>query len=108
MTSQQLSAINRNKDFGVIMSKDTKPSQHWSEVETTNEHICFIVRAFENKSENIIYKLHTVLAPILQKNKTEKLEKVKNYFQYPMKEKLRIHLFSLTKRRLRSDQIKVF
>jgi len=50
MNGQQLSAVNKEKNLGIIISSDLKPSQHCSEVlKTANKVVGFIGRAFEDK-----------------------------------------------------------
>jgi hypothetical protein len=129
MNGQQLSAVNKEKDLGITISSDLKPSQHCSEVfKTANKLVGFIGRAFENKSEKVILKLYNSLvrphleycvqfwSPYYRKD-IEKLERVQRRItkmiprlrNLPYEERLEeLSLFSLSKRRMRGDLIEVF
>ena len=129
MNGQQLSAVNKEKDLGIIISSDLKPSQHCSEVaKTANKLVGFIGRAFENKSEKVILKLYNSLvrphleycvqfwSPYYRKD-IEKLERVQRKItkmiprlrNISYEERLKeLNLFSLSKRRMRGDLIEVF
>ncbi len=62
MNGQQLSGVNKEKDLGIMISSDLKPSQHCSRVfKTANNLVGFIGRPFENKSEKVILKLYNSL-----------------------------------------------
>ena len=129
MNGQQLNAVNKEKDLGIIISSDLKPSQHCSEVaKTANKLVGFIGRAFENKSEKVILKLYNSLvrphleycvqfwSPYYRKD-IEKLERVQRKItkmiprlrNISYEERLKeLNLFSLSKRRMRGDLIEVF
>ena len=48
----ELSKVNHEKDLGVTISNDLKPSKHCSDVvKTANKVVGFIGRTFEYKSE---------------------------------------------------------
>ena len=62
MNGQQLSAVTKEKDLGVTISNDLKPSQQCSEVvKTANKLVGFIGRVFENKSEKVMLNLYNSL-----------------------------------------------
>ena len=129
MNGQQLSAVTKEKDLGVIISNDLKPSQQCSEVvKTANKLVGFIGRVFENKSEKVMLNLYNSLvrphleycvqfwSPYYRKD-IEKLEKVQRRItkmiprlrNKPYEERLKeLKLFSLSKRRMRGDLIEVF
>ena len=129
MNGQILEAVNKEKDLGVMISSDLKPSQHCSEVvKTANKLVGFIGRAFENKSETVLLKLYNSLvrphleycvqfwSPYYQKD-IDKLERVQRRLtkmiprlrNMPYEERLKsLNLFSLSKRRMRGDLIEVF
>ena len=47
--------MNKEKDLGITILNDLKPSQHCSEVvKTANRLVGFIGRTFENKLEKVI------------------------------------------------------
>ena len=129
MNGQQLSAVNKEKDLGVIISSDLKPSQHCTEVvKTANKLVGFIGRVFENKSEKVILTLYNSLvrphleycvqfwSPYYRKD-IDKLERVQRRItkmiprlrNLSYEERLKeLNLFSLSKRRMRGDLIEVF
>ena len=129
MTNMPLSSVEKEKDLGVVVSKDLKPSQHCTEtVKTANKLVGFIGRTFEFKSEKVILTLYNSLVrPHLEycvqfwspyyKKDIEKLEKIQRRVtkmiprlrNKPYEERLKeLNLFSLTKRRIRGDLIEVF
>ena len=129
MNDQQLSAVDKEKDLGITISSDLKPSQHCSEVfKTANKLVGFIGRTFENKSERIILKLYNSLvrphleycvqfwSPYYRKD-IDKLERIQRRItkmiprlrNSPYEQRLQeLKLFSLSKRRMRGDLIEVF
>ena len=129
MNGQQLSTVNEEKDLGVLVTNDLKPSQHCSQVvKTANKLVGFIGRVFENKSEKVILKLYNSLvrphleycvqfwSPYYRKD-IEKLERVQRRVtkmiprlrNKPYEERLKeLNLFMLSKRRMRGDLIEVF
>ena len=129
MNGKQLAKIEQEKDLGVVISSDLKPSKQCSEVvKTANKLIGFIGRSFEFRTEEIIITLYNALVrPHLEycvqcwspyyKKDIEKLEGVQRRMtkliprlrNKPYEERLNeLNLFSLTKRRLRGDLIEVF
>ena len=129
MSGVQLCKTSREKDLGVIISSDLKPSHHCTEVvKTANKLIGFIGRTFEHKSEKIILTLYNSLvrphleycvqfwSPYYRKD-IDKLERVQRKVtkmiprlrNKPYEERLKeLNLFSLSKRRIRGDLIEVF
>ena len=129
MNGIQLAKVEQEKDLGVVISNDLKPSKQCSEVvKTANKLIGFIGRSFEFRTEGIILNLYNALVrPHLEycvqcwspyyKKDIEKLEGVQRRVtkliprlrNKPYEERLsELNLFSLTKRRLRGDLIEVF
>ena len=129
MNGKQLAKVEQEKDLGVVISSDLKPSKQCSEVvKTANKLIGFIGRSFEFRTEEIILNLYNSLVrPHLEycvqcwspyyKNDIEKLEGVQRRMtkliprlrNKPYEERLsELNLFSLTKRSLRGDLIEVF
>ena len=129
MNGKQLAKVEQEKDLGVVISSDLKPSKQCSEVvKTANKLIGFIGRSFEFRTEEIILNLYNSLVrPHLEyciqcwspyyKNDIEKLEGVQRRMtkliprlqNKPYEERLsELNLFSLTKQRLRGDLIEVF
>ncbi len=52
MNGVELSVTNTEKDFGVLISDDLKPSNQCSKaVKTANKLVGFVGRTFEHKSE---------------------------------------------------------
>ena len=129
MNGQQLSAVKKEKDLGVLVTDDLKPSQHCSQVvKTANKLVGFIGRVFENKSEKVILKLYNSLvrphleycvqfwSPYYRKD-IEKLERVQRRITKMIprlrnksyENRLReLNLFNLSKRRMRGDLIEVY
>ncbi|ORD93263.1 RTJK, partial [Enterospora canceri] len=129
MNGKLLTAVNKEKDLGITISNDLKPSQHCSEVvKIANRLVGFIGRTFENKSEKVILKLHNSLvrphleycvqfwSPYYRKD-IDKLERVQRRItkmiprlkNKPYEERLKeLNLFSLEKRRMRGDLIEMF
>lgn len=129
MKNSVLSTTENEKDLGVTMSSDLKPSKQCTEViKTANKLVGFIGRTFEFKSEKIILTLfNSLVRPHLEycvqfwspyyKKDINKLEKVQRRVT-KMIPRLRnksyeerlseLNLFSLAKRRLRGDLIEVF
>lgn len=125
----QLKSVDEEKDLGVMISKDLKPSKQISKViKTANMFIGFIGRAFQFRNEEIILNLYNALVrPHLEycvqswspyyKKDIEKLERVQRRvtkliprlrnktYEDRLKE---LNLYSLSKRRLRGDLIEVF
>ena len=73
MNNVPLSSAEKEKDLGVIVTKDLKPSQHCTQtVKTANKLVGFIGRTFEFKSEKVILgapslrALRAVLVTVLQ------------------------------------------
>ena len=129
MNGKQLAKVEQEKDLGVVISSDLKPSKQCSEVvKTANKLIGFIGRSFEFRTEEIILNLYNALVrPHLEycvqcwspyyKKDIAKLEGVQRRMtkliprlrNKPYEERLsELNLFSLTKRRLRGDLIEVF
>ena len=125
----QLASVEQERDLGVVISKDLKPSKQVSEVvKTANKLIGFIGRAFEFRTEEIILNLYNALVrPHLEycvqcwspyyKKDILKLERVQRRVtkliprlrNKPYEDRLKeLNLFSLSKRRLRGDLIEVF
>ena len=84
MNGKQLAKVEQEKDLGVVISSDLKPSKQCSEVvKTANKLIGFIGRSFEFRTEEMILSLYnalvrppsgvlrTVLVPLLQKRHRE-------------------------------------
>ena len=129
MNGQKLKEVNKEKDLGVTISNDLKPSKHCSEVvKTANRLVGFIGRTFENKSEAVLLKLYNSLvrpkleycvqfwSPYYQKD-IDKLERVQRRLtkmiprlrNMPYEDRLKnLNLFSLSKRRMRGDLIEMF
>ena len=62
MNGKQLAKVEQEKDLGVVISSDLKPSKQCSEVvKTANELIGFIGRSFEFRTEEIILNLYNAL-----------------------------------------------
>ena len=62
MNGKQLAKIKQEKDLGVVISSDLKPSKQCSEVvKTANKLIGFIGRSFEFRTEEIILNLYNAL-----------------------------------------------
>ena len=129
MNGIQLAKVEQEKDLGVVISNDLKPSKQCSEVvKTANKLIGFIGRSFEFRTEEIILSLYNALVrPHLEfcvqcwspyyKKDMDKLERVQRRVtkliprlrNKPYEERLsELNLFSLSKRRLRGDLIEVF
>ena len=127
MNGKQLAKVEQEKDLGVVISSDLKPSKQCSEVvKTANKLIGFIGRSFEFRTEEIILNLYNSLVrPHLEycvqcwspyyKKDIEKLEGVQRRMKKliprlrnkPYEERLsELNLFSLTKRRLRGDLLR--
>ena len=129
MSNVPLASAENEKDLGVVVSKDLKPSKHCTEaVKNANKLVGFIGRTFEFKSEKVILTLYNSLvrpqleycvqfwSPYYRKD-IEKLEKIQRRVtkmiprlrNKPYEERLEaLNLFSLTKRRIRGDLIEVF
>ena len=129
MNGQKLKEVNKEKDLGVTISNDLKPSKHCSEVvKTANRLVGFIGRTFENKSEAVLLKLYNSLvrpkleycvqfwSPYYQRD-IDKLERVQRRLtkmiprlrNMPYEDRLKnLNLFSLSKRRMRGDLIEMF
>ena len=129
ITGIQLAKVDHEKDLGVVISSDLKPSKQCSEVvKTANKLTGFIGKSFEFKAEEIILNLYSALVRThleycvqcwspYYKEDIEKLEGVQRRVtkliprlrNKPYEERLReLNLFSLTKRRLRGNLIEVF
>ena len=128
MNGQQLSTVSKEKDLGIIISNDLKPSQHCSEVfKTANKLVGFIGRAFDNKSEKSLKLYNSLVRPHLEycvqfwspyyRKDIEKLERVQRRItkmiprlrNIPYEERLKeLNLFNLSKRRMRGDLIEMF
>ena len=129
MNGVQLASVEQEKDLGVVISKDLKPSKQVSEVvKTANKLIGLIGRAFECRTKEVILNLYNALVrPHLEycvqcwspyyKKDIEKLERVQRRVtkliprlrNKPYEDRLKeLNLFSLSKRRLRGDLIEVF
>ena len=62
MNGKQLAKVEQEKDLGVVISNDLKPSKQCSEVvKTANKLIGFIGRSFEFRTEEIILNLYNAL-----------------------------------------------
>ena len=62
MNGKQLAKVEQEKDLGVVISSDLKPSKQCSEVvKTANKLIGFIGRSFEFRTEEIILNLYNAL-----------------------------------------------
>ena len=129
MNNIQLENVSNEKDLGIIISNDLKPTKQCTEaVKKANKLIGFIGRAFEYKSEKTVLTLYNSLVrPQLEyciqfwspyyKKDMEKLERVQRRAT-KMIPRLRnksyeerlaeLNLFTLTKRRLRGDLIQVY
>ena len=127
MNGSELSKVSHARDSGITINNDLKPSKHCSDiVKTTNTLVCFIGGTFESKSETNIITLFNVL-PVrphldyciqfrspyykkiidnlerIQRKVTEMIPRLRNK---PYEEGLKeLNLISLSKRRLRCDQI---
>ena len=129
MNGTQLKAVDKERDLGVIISSDLKPSLQCSEaIKKANQIVGFIGRSFEFKSEKIILTLYNSLvrphleycvqfwSPYYRKD-IDKLERIQRRVtkmiprlrNKPYEERLKeLNLFNLSKRRLRGDLIQVF
>ncbi|MCP3680870.1 MAG: hypothetical protein GY782_11710, partial [Gammaproteobacteria bacterium] len=129
MNSTVLDSVTKEKDLGVTISDDLKPSHQCTEaIKKANKLVGFIGRAFEFKSDKIILTLYNSLVrPHLEycvqfwspyyKKDIEKLERVQRRVT-KMIPRLRnksyedrlknLNLFNLSKRRMRGDLIQVF
>ncbi len=57
MNDRQLSSVDKEKDFGILITSDLKSSQNCSEVvETANKLVGFMGHYLENRSEKVIIK----------------------------------------------------
>ena len=129
MNGEILEAVRIEKDLGILISSDLKPSKHCSEVvKKANKLVGFFGRVFENKSEKIMLKLYNSLvrphleycvqfwSPYYQKdiNKLERVQRrltkmIPRLRNMPYEERLKsLNLFPLSKRRMRGDLIEVF
>ena len=129
MDGVQLTKVDQERDLGVIISSDLKPSTHCKEVvKTANKIVGFIGRTFEYKSEKVIRTLYNSLVrPHLEycvqfwcpyyKKDIDKLERVQRRITKMIprlrnksyEERLKeLNLFSLSKRRMRGDLIEVY
>ena len=129
MNNTPMTSVDKEKDLGVIVSADLKPSKHCTEVvKTANKLVGFIGRSFTFKSEKIILTLYNSLVrPHLEynvqfwspyyKKDIEKLEKIQRRLTKMIprlrnksyEERLKeLNLFSLEKRRVRGDLIMLF
>ena len=62
MNGTQLKSLEREKDLGVTISNDLKPSQQCSEaVKKANKIIGLIGRSFEHKTKEVILTLYNSL-----------------------------------------------
>ena len=62
MNGKHLAKVEQEKDLGVVISSDLKPSKQCSEVvKTANKLIGFIGRSFEFRTEEIILNLYNAL-----------------------------------------------
>ena len=129
MNGSELIKVDEERDLGVTISHDLKPSKQCSQVvKTANKLLGFIGRTFEFKSEKVILTLFNALvrphleycvqfwSPYYRKD-IEKLERVQRKatkmiprlrnktYEERLKE---LNLFTLSKRRLRGDLIEVF
>ncbi len=68
MNRVELSVTNNEKDLGVMISDDLKPSNQCSKaVKTANKLVGFIGRTFEHKSEKVILALYnSSVRPLLE------------------------------------------
>ena len=129
MNGSDLSKVTHEKDLGITISTDLKPSKHCSDVvKTANKLVGFIGRTFEFKSEKVILTLFNALvrphleycvqfwSPYYRKD-IDKLERVQRRVtkmiprlrNKPYEERLKeLNLFSLSSRRMRGDLIEVF
>ena len=129
MNGAELSKVTKEKDLGVVISSDLKPSLHCKEVmKTANKLVGFIGRTFEYKSEKVIRTLYNSLirphleycvqfwSPYYRKD-IEKLERIQRRVtkmiprlrNKPYEERLKeMNLFSLSRRRMRGDLIEVY
>ena len=119
---------NVEKDLGIMISDDLKPSNQCSKVvKTANKLVGFIGRTFEHKSEKVILTLYNSLVrPLLEyciqfwspyyRKDIDKLERVQRRVTKmiprlrckPYEQRLQeLNLFSLSKRRMRGDLIEV-
>ena len=129
MNGTQLKAVDKEKDLGVIISSDLKPSLQCAEaIKRANKIVGFIGRSFEFKSEkNILTLYNSLVRPHLEycvqfwspyyRKDIDKLERIQRRVtkmiprlrNKPYEERLEeLNLFNLTKRRLRGDLIQVF
>ena len=129
MDGVQLNKVDQERDLGVIISSDLKPSTHCKEVvKKANKLVGFIGRTFEYKSEKVIRTLYnSLIRPHLEycvqfwcpyyKKDIDKLERVQCKITKMMprlrnksyEERLKeLNLFSLSKRRMRGDLIEVY
>ena len=124
-----MTSVDKEKDLGIIVSTDLKPSKHCTEVvKIANKLVGFIGRSFTFKSEKIILTLYNSLVrPHLEynvpfwspyyKKDIEKLEKIQRRLtkliprlrNKSYDERLKeLNLFTLEKRRIRGDLITLF
>ena len=68
LTGKQLAKVEQEKDLGVVISSDLKPSKQCSEVvKTANKLIGFIGRSSEFRTEEILLNLyHALVRPHLE------------------------------------------
>ena len=129
MNGVDICNVDKEKDLGVIITSDLKPSDHCTEVvKTANKLIGFIGRTFEHKTEKVILTLYNSLvrphleycvqfwSPYYRKD-IDKLERVQRRVtkmsprlrNKPYEERLKeLNLFSLSRRRIRGDLIEVY
>ena len=129
MRNTKLEVVTEEKDLGVLITNNLKPSGHCDKVAgKANKMLGLIKRTITNKNEETIIKLYKALVrPHLeyaqqfwspyQDNDIEKIEKVQHratkciprlrhmYYEDRIRD---IDLFSLKKRRLRGDLIELF
>ncbi len=129
MNRVELSVTNTEKDLGVMISDDLKPSNECSKVvKTANRLVGFIGRTFKHKSEKVILTLYNSLVrPLLEycvqfwspyyRRDIGKQERVQRRVTKiiprlrckPYEERLQeLNLFSLSKCRMKGDLIEVF
>ena len=129
LLGKELGICNDEKDLGVIITNDLKPSKQCTEVEKKAQKILgYIKRQFSTRKEETILTLYNALVrPHLeyavqfwspsQRNDIERLEKVQaratklipsiRHISYDRR-LARLNLFSLEKRRLRGQLIETF
>jgi len=118
MEGQQLKEVTEQKDLGVLVSNDLKPSKHISLIcKKANQRLGMIKRCFSNHSYNVIMPLYTSLvrpilencstawSPWLQKDITM-LDKVQSRCIKLCDNNIQFE--SLTQRRLRTDLCEVY